>query len=82
MVGYVRAGHHTTDGCRCVWLVPLQIVSATVQHMFPAIDVATIKLAQCRRVVLLHLHKVSLPRSRSGWFSVPDHFHAITRKPG
>ena len=35
----------------------LQIVSATVQHMFPALDVANIKLAQCRRVVLLHLDK-------------------------
>ena len=38
--------------------MPIQIVSATIQHMFPAIDVATIKLAECRRVVLLHLHKV------------------------
>ena len=39
--------------------VVAQIVSATVQHMFPALDVANIKLAQCRRVVLLHLDKES-----------------------
>ena len=55
-------GTHPSSVCfACVlnqWMPAVQIVSATIQHMFPAIDVATIKLAECRRVVLVHLHKV------------------------
>lgn len=37
----------------------MKIVSVTFQNMFPAINVATIKLSNCRRIVLLHRHKES-----------------------
>ena len=34
----------------------LQIVTVTLQNMFPAIDVASVSLTQCKRVVLFHYH--------------------------
>jgi ribosome biogenesis protein SSF1/2 len=35
----------------------LKLIMATFQNMFPAINPATVKLASCRRVVLVHYHK-------------------------
>lgn len=35
----------------------VQLMKVTLQNMFPAIDVSSVRLAECRRVVLFHLNR-------------------------
>eukprot|EP01084_Bolivina_argentea_P177672 307245_1 len=37
----------------------IKLAKVTLQHMFPTIDVANVPLAECRRVVLFHLDRVT-----------------------
>jgi ribosome biogenesis protein SSF1/2 len=36
----------------------MKLMSSMLQGMFPAIDIATVRLASCQRVVLFHMDKV------------------------
>lgn len=35
----------------------VQLMKVTLQHMFPSINIKTVRLSECRRVVLFHYHK-------------------------